>query len=144
MRSAASGKPCRLIHLGFHQGEGRTHIALDHDWQLRIDLEVLERPDAAASTKSFFEPRAVVRKFARDSQPGDESISAGERVNGRGTHYRICRSPRGKLHHAGTEPVAFRLRGNEGKRTDRIGTVGLRTPNRVIPQFLGSDDAFNR
>src|SRR6266851_7308678 len=128
MRSARRGSPVESSSSGFIRARAVRTSRSIMTWQLRIDLEVLERPDAAASTKSFFEPRAVVRKFARDSQPGDESITAGERVNGRGTHYRICRSPRGKLHHAGTEPVAFRLRGNEGKRTNRIGTVHGQSP----------------
>ncbi len=80
----------------------------------------------------------------RHAQPGDEAITSSERVDGCGAHCRICRSPCGKLHHTRAEPDTLRMRRDKRKRTDRIGTVSLRTPNRVIPQFLGPDDAFGR
>src|SRR5262249_13724456 len=63
------------------------------------------------------------------AEPGNESVSASERIDSSSTHGCIRRRPSGKLHHACAEADAFRYCRDIGERADCIRAIRLRGPH---------------
>src|SRR5579863_5846951 len=92
-------------------------------------------------------PRLSVPSFddlrPGDAETGNEAVPAGQRINRGRAHRRVRRGARSKLHHARAEPDALGNRGDISERADRVGTVALRSPDRVVSQLFRPDDALD-
>ena len=81
---------------------------------------------------------------ARDAEPDDRAVAAGQRIDRQRVHRGGGGGAGGDLDDGGAELDAGREGGEVGERRQGVGAVGLGRPHRVVAERLGPADLVDR
>src|SRR6266566_4730958 len=128
------GFMCRIDRNGLPTPLAPEDLA--HDLDVVPDAPI--RPAPGLPVPSLYDLRAG------NTEAGNETPAASERINGCCRHRRIGRRACSKLHNAGAELDPLRLAGKECERGYRVRAVSFGGPYRIIPERFRALHKINR